>query len=151
MARPRSAQDKEATGMAKLFDRLSDLAGNRDDIVLALVDDIDSWGFTLMRDGKCHLYLNAGIRDFRKSMMLVQLLGDYAYRRFQDGRNREALLPGSTVSAGERILLERARDAWIAKFSRRLLWRVRLGLHGAPSRRPKRDGREGVLDEGPAG
>jgi len=130
--------------MARLLDRLYELAGNRDDLVLFLAGDIDSWGFLLFKNGKYHLYLNEHIRDFRKSMMLVQLLGDYAQRRFQSRRDRGAALPVSAVSLGEGIMREKARAAWVAKFSRRLLWRVRFGLHGAPSRRPRRGGREGV-------
>jgi len=127
--------------MARLLDRLYELAGNREDIVLSLADDIDCWGFLLFKEGKYHLYLNENIRDFRKSMILVQLLGDYAERRFQARRNRGA---ASDLSAGEGIRREKAREAWSARFSKRLLWRVRLGLHGAPSRRPRRGGREGV-------
>lgn len=127
--------------MARLLERLCELAGNREDLVLSLADDIDCLGFLLFKEGKYHLYLNENIRDFRKSMALVQLLGDYAQRRFQARRDRRAAPP---ASADEGILREREREAWSARFSKRLLWRVRLGLHGPPSRRPRSGGLGGV-------
>ncbi len=119
--------------MARLLDRLCQLAETRDDVVLVKTSDIGSWGFLLFKDGKYHIYLNETIRDFRKSMILVQLLGDYAHRRLCARKGLEGTASGSVR---EVIVLEKARDNWIVTFSKRLLWRVRLGLHGKASSRP---------------
>ena len=54
--------------MAGLLDRLFALAKKRPDLVVTEVDDIDSWGFLLYRDGRYRIYINRSIRDFRKTM-----------------------------------------------------------------------------------
>ena len=120
--------------MAGLLARLFDMAGKRDDLVITEVDDIDSWGFLLFRDGRYHIFINRSIRDFRKTMVLVDELGHYALRRRIVRRER---LPEGAETLVERIRLDKACDAWAAKFSRRLLYLVRRGLHGGTSRRPK--------------
>lgn len=120
--------------MAGLLSRLYDLAEKRDDLVVAEVDDIDSWGFLLFRDGRYHIYINDSVRDFRKTMALVDELGHYALRRRlvrREGR------PETAATMKEQIREDRACDAWAAKFSRRLLYFVRRGLHGGTSRRPR--------------
>ena len=67
--------------MAGLLARLMEMASNRDDLVVSEVDDIDSWGFLLYRDGRYHIYINRAIRDSRKTMSLVNELGHYALGR----------------------------------------------------------------------
>jgi hypothetical protein len=119
--------------MAGVLARLLALAGKRDDLVVTEVDDIDSWGFLLFRDGRYHLYLNRYIRDFRKTMVLVEELGRYALRRHI--ARCEGLAPNAETLI-ERIRQDQACDAWAAKFSKRLLYFVRRGLHGGRSRRP---------------
>lgn len=123
--------------MAGLLARLLALAEKRDDLVVAEVDDIDSWGFLLFRDGRYHIYLNRYVRDFRKTMVLVDELGHYALRRRIV--RREGLSP-ETATLVERIRHDKDCDAWAAKFSRRLLYFVRRGLHGDTSRRPRQGG-----------
>lgn len=125
--------------MAGLLERLLTLAGKRDDLVVTEVDDIESWGFLLFRDGRYHIYINRCIRDFRKTMVLVDELGHYALRRRV--ARREGLAPGAETLV-ERIRQDRACDAWASKFSKRLLYIVRRGLHGGTSRRP----RQGTYD-----
>lgn len=120
--------------MAGLLARLYELAEKRDDLVVTEADDIDSWGFLLFRDGVYHIYINDSVRDFRKTMALVDELGHYALRR------RLARKDGLTVVAApvaDRIRDDKACDAWAARFSRRLLYFVRRGLHGGTSRRPR--------------
>jgi len=125
--------------MAGLLARLLALADKRDDLVVTEVDDIDSWGFLLYRDGRYHIYLNRFVRDFRKTMVLVDELGHYALRRSLS--RRENLPPGAETLA-ERIRQDKACDVWAARFSKRLLYLVRRGLHGGVSRRP----RQGAYD-----
>uniref|UniRef100_I2Q504 IrrE N-terminal-like domain-containing protein n=1 Tax=Desulfovibrio sp. U5L TaxID=596152 RepID=I2Q504_9BACT len=120
--------------MAGLLSRLYDLAEKRDDLAVAEVDDIDSWGFLLFRDGRYHIYINDSVRDFRKTMALVDELGHYALRRRLARREGR---PETAATMKEQILEDRACDAWAAKFSRRLLYLVRRGLHGGTSRRPR--------------
>ncbi len=120
--------------MAGLLARLLALADKRDDLVVTEVDDIDSWGFLLYRDGRYHIYLNRFVRDFRKTMVLVDELGHYALRRRL--ARREHLPPG-TEDLVERIRQDKACDAWALRFSKRLLYLVRRGLHGGTSRRPR--------------
>jgi len=120
--------------MAGLLARLMEMAGKRDDLVVTEVDDIDSWGFLLFRDGRYHIYVNRSIRDFRKTMILVDELGHYALRRRIAKRER---LPGGAENLVERIRQDKACDAWAAKFSKRLRYFVRRGLHGGTSRRPR--------------
>ena len=123
--------------MAGLLARLLALAEKRGDLVVAEVDDIDSWGFLLFRDGRYHIYLNRYVRDFRKTMALVDELGHYALRRRIARREG---LPPDACTVVERIRHDTACDAWAANFSRRLLYFVRLGLHGDISRRPRQGG-----------
>ena len=120
--------------MAGLLARLIEMAGKRDDLVVTEVDDIDSWGFLLFRDSRYHIFINRSIRDFRKTMVLVDELGHYALRRRLAKREH---LPCGAESLVERIRQDKSCDAWAAKFSRRLLYLVRRGLHGGTSRRPK--------------
>ena len=120
--------------MAGLLARLFELAVKRADLKVTEVDDIDSWGFLLFRDGRYHIYVNRSIRDFRKTMVLVDELGHYALRRRIARRER---LPGGAENLVERIRQDKACDAWAAKFSKRLLYFVRRGLHGGTSRRPR--------------
>lgn len=120
--------------MAGLLTRLIEMAGKRGDLVVTEVDDIDSWGFLLFRDGRYHIFINRSVRDFRKTMALVDELGHYALRRSLTRRER---LPGGAETLVERIRQDKACDAWAAKFSRRLLYFVRRGLHGGTSRRPR--------------
>ena len=120
--------------MAGLLARLLALADKRDDLVVTEVDDIDSWGFLLYRDGRYHIYLNRFVRDFRKTMVLVDELGHYALRRRL--ARREHLPPGAEDLV-ERIRQDKACDVWASRFSRRLLYLVRRGLHGGTSRRPR--------------
>lgn len=120
--------------MAGLLARLIDMAGRRDDLVVTEVDDIDSWGFLLFRDGRYHIFINRSIRDFRKTMVLVDELGHYALRRRISRRER---LPDGAETLMERIRTDKACDTWAAKFSKRLLYMVRRGLHGGTSRRPR--------------
>jgi len=123
--------------MAGLLARLYDLAKKRDDLVVTEVDDIDSWGFLLFRDGRYHIYINRSIRDFRKTMALVDELGHYALRRRLSRRDRT---PEAAATLVERIRQDKACDVWAAKFTRRLLFLVRRGLHGGTSRRPRQGG-----------
>lgn len=120
--------------MAGLLSRLLALSSRRDDLVVTEVDDIDSWGFLLFRDGRYHIYLNRYVRDFRKTMALVDALGQYALRRRI--AKREHVSPDAENLA-TRIRQDKACDAWVAKYSRRLLYLVRRGLHGGVSRRPR--------------
>jgi Zn-dependent peptidase ImmA (M78 family) len=120
--------------MAGLLARLLALADKRDDLVVTEVDDIDSWGFLLYRDGRYHIYLNRFVRDFRKTMVMVDELGHYALRRRLS--RREHLSPGAETLVA-RIREDKACDEWAAKFSKRLLYLVRRGLHGGTSRRPR--------------
>ncbi len=122
-----------------LLARLFALAAKRCDLVVTEVDDIDSWGFLLFRDGRYHIYVNRSIRDFRKTMVLVDELGHYALRRRIT--KREGLAPDAETLA-ERIRQDKAADAWATKFSKRLLYLIRRGLHGGTSRRP----RQGAYD-----
>lgn len=123
--------------MGGLLARLLTLADDRDDLVVTEVDDIDSWGFLLFRDGRYHIYLNRYVRDFRKTMVLVDEYGHYALRRRL--ARREGLAAGAE-SLAERIRQDKACAAWAAKFSKRLLYLVRRGLHGGTSRRPRQGG-----------
>jgi Zn-dependent peptidase ImmA (M78 family) len=120
--------------MAGLLDRLYTLAQKRSDLVITEVDDIDSWGFLLYRDGRYRIYVNRTIRDFRKTMVLADELGHYALRR-RIVRLRH--IPPDAESLAECIRRDKSADAWAAKFSRRLLYFIRRGLHGATSRRPR--------------
>lgn len=120
--------------MAGVLGRLFDLAQKRVDLVVTEVDDIDSWGFLLFRDGRYHIYINRSIRDFRKTMVLVNELGHYALRR--RFVRREGISPGAE-SVVERLRQDKAAEAWADRFSRRLLYLIRRGLHGGISRRPR--------------
>jgi len=125
--------------MAGVLGRLFELAQKRADLVVTEVDDIDSWGFLLFRDGRYHIYINRTIRDFRKTMVLVDELEHYALRRHFV--RREHLSPDAE-SVVERIREDKAAAVWAGKFSRRLLFLIRRGLHGSTSRRP----RQGTYD-----
>ncbi|EFL49412.1 conserved hypothetical protein [Solidesulfovibrio fructosivorans JJ]] len=125
--------------MAELLTKLVALAEKRDDLVVTEVDDIDSWGFLLYRDGRYHIYVNRSVRNFRKIMVLADELGHYALRRRISKREG---MPPAAESIVERIRQDKACDAWAAKFTRRLLFMIRRGLHGDVSRRP----RQGVYD-----
>ncbi|UJX39946.1 ImmA/IrrE family metallo-endopeptidase [Desulfovibrio sp. JY] len=120
--------------MAGLLARLVDLAEKREDLVVTEVDDIDSWGFLLYRDDRYHIYVNRSVRNFRKIMVLADELGHYALRRRIARREG---LPPEAATIVERIRQDRACDAWAAKFTRRLLFFIRRGLHGSRSRRPR--------------
>lgn len=120
--------------MAGLLGRLFELAAKRDDLVVTEVDDIDSWGFLLFRDGRYHIYINRSVRDFRKTMALSDELGHYALRRRI--ARREGVPPAAATMV-ERIREDRACDDWAARFTRRLLYMIRRGLHGGISRRPR--------------
>ena len=120
--------------MAGLLARLMEMAGKRDDLVVTEVDDIDSWGFLLFRDGRYNIFINRSVRDFRKTMALADELGHYALRR---RIARRESLPGEAETLVARIRQDKACDAWAAKFSKRLLYFVRRGLHGGTSRRPR--------------
>ena len=54
--------------MAGLLARLFELAAKRADLKVTEVDDIDSWGFLLFRDGHYNIFINRSVRDFRKTM-----------------------------------------------------------------------------------
>ena len=123
--------------MAGLLARLLELADKRDDLVVTEVEDIDSWGFLLFRDGRYHIYLNRYVRDFRKTMALVDELGRYALRRRIARREH---LAQNAEDLTERIRQDKACEAWAIKFSKRLLYLVRRGLHGGMAR-PPRQGR----------
>jgi Zn-dependent peptidase ImmA (M78 family) len=125
--------------MAGLLDRLFALAQKRSDLVITEVDDIDSWGFLLFRDGRYRIYINRTIRDFRKTMVLADELGHYALRR---RITRLQNIPPDAESLAECIRRDKTAEAWAGRFSRRLLYFVRRGLHGATSRRP----RQGTYD-----
>jgi Zn-dependent peptidase ImmA (M78 family) len=120
--------------MPGLLARLVALAEKRDDLVVTEVDDIDSWGFLLFRDGRYHIYVNRAVRDFRKTMVLADELGHYALRRRISKREG---VPPAAATLVERIRQDKACDAWAAKFTRRLLYFIRRGLHGSVSRRPR--------------
>ena len=120
--------------MAGLLARLFELAAKRADLKVTEVDDIDSWGFLLFRDGRYNIFINRSVRDFRKTMALADELGHYALRRRI--ARREGLPPAAATMV-ERIRQDKACDAWAAKFSKRLLYFVRRGLHGGTSRRPR--------------
>lgn len=120
--------------MAGLLTRLFDLAEKRTDLQVTEVDDIDSWGFLLFRDGSYHIFINRSVRDFRKTMALADELGHYALRRRISRREGTPPAAGSVM---ERIRQDKACDAWAAKFTRRLLYMIRRGLHGGTSRRPR--------------
>ncbi len=120
--------------MAGLLGRLFELAAKRDDLVVTEVDDIDSWGFLLFRDGRYHIYINRSVRDFRKTMALSDELGHYALRRRIARREG---VPAAAATMVERIREDRACDDWAARFTRRLLYMIRRGLHGGISRRPR--------------
>lgn len=120
--------------MAGLLARLHELAEKRDDLTVVEVDDIDSWGFLLFRDGRYHIYINRSVRDFRKTMVLSGELGHYVLRR-RLARRAGTPPPAETMAA--RIRQDKADDAWAAQFTRRLLYMVRRGLHGSMSRRPR--------------
>jgi hypothetical protein len=125
--------------MAGLLDRLYALAQKRADLIVTEVDDIDSWGFLLFRDGRYRIYVNRTIRDFRKTMILADELGHYALRRRIVRRQH---ISPDAESLAESIRRDKSADAWATKFSRRLLFFIRRGLHGATSRRP----RQGAYD-----
>jgi len=125
--------------MAGLLDRLFALAKKRPDLVVTEVDDIDSWGFLLYRDGRYRIYINRSIRDFRKTMVLADELGHYALRRRVV---RLQHIAPDAESLAECIRRDKSADDWATKFSRRLLFFIRRGLHGATSRRP----RQGTYD-----
>lgn len=125
--------------MAGLLDRLFDLAKKRPDLVVTEVDDIDSWGFLLYRDGRYRIYVNRSIRDFRKTMVLADELGHYVMRR-RYVRLRH--ISPDAESLAESIRRDKDAATWAARFSRRLLFFIRRGLHGATSRRP----RQGTYD-----
>ncbi|WP_029459184.1 ImmA/IrrE family metallo-endopeptidase [Solidesulfovibrio alcoholivorans] len=120
--------------MAGLLARLFELAAKRADLKVTEVDDIDSWGFLLFRDGHYNIFINRSVRDFRKTMALADELGHYALRRRI--ARREGLPPAAATMV-ERIRQDKACDAWAAKFTRRLLYMIRRGLHGDTSRRPR--------------
>lgn len=120
--------------MAGLLARLMTLAQRREDLVVTEVDDIDSWGFLLFRDGRYHIYINRSVRDFRKTMVLADELGHYALRR---RISRREGTPPAAATVVERIRQDKACDAWASRFTRRLLYCVRRGLHGTTSRRPR--------------
>jgi Zn-dependent peptidase ImmA (M78 family) len=120
--------------MAGLLARLFELAAKRADLKVTEVDDIDSWGFLLFRDGRYNIFINRSVRDFRKTMALADELGHYALRRRI--ARREGLPPAAATMV-ERIRQDKACDAWAAKFTRRLLYMIRRGLHGGISRRPR--------------
>lgn len=125
--------------MAGLLDRLYALAQKRSDLVITEVDDIDSWGFLLFRDGRYRIFINRTIRDFRKTMVLADELGHYALRR---RITRLQHLAPDAESLADCIRRDKSADSWAIKFSRRLLYFVRQGLHGPSSRRP----RQGTYD-----
>ncbi len=125
--------------MAGLLARLFELAAKRADLKVTEVDDIDSWGFLLFRDGHYNIFINRSVRDFRKTMALADELGHYALRRRI--ARREGLPPAAATMV-ERIRQDKACDVWAAKFTRRLLYMIRRGLHGGISRRP----RQGAYD-----
>ncbi|WP_300160378.1 ImmA/IrrE family metallo-endopeptidase [Solidesulfovibrio sp.] len=120
--------------MAGLLARLFELAAKRGDLKVLEVDDIDSWGFLLFRDGRYNIFINRSVRDFRKTMALADELGHYALRR---RIARKEGLPPAAATMVERIREDKACDAWAAKFTRRLLYMIRRGLHGGTSRRPR--------------
>ncbi|HCR13958.1 ImmA/IrrE family metallo-endopeptidase [Solidesulfovibrio sp.] len=120
--------------MAGLLARLFELAAKRADLKVTEVDDIDSWGFLLFRDGRYNIFINRSVRDFRKTMALADELGHYALRRRI--ARREGLPPAAATMV-ERIRQDKACDAWAAKFTRRLLYMIRRGLHGGTSSRPR--------------
>jgi hypothetical protein len=115
--------------MSVLLDRLYDMAGKRADLEIHLVPNIDCWGFLLYRDGTYHIHVNETVRDFRKTLILVEELGEYARRR----RTAQA----ADAGALDMIVREKMDRAWVTRFSKKLLYMVRRGLHGPMVRRPK--------------
>ncbi|QLA17078.1 ImmA/IrrE family metallo-endopeptidase [Desulfolutivibrio sulfoxidireducens] len=127
--------------MSVLLDRLYAMAGKRSDLEIHQVPNIDCWGFLLVRDGTFHIHVNEKVRDFRKTMILVEELGEYARRR-RAGRNGMAgIQPGLTQ---EMIVREKMDRAWVIRFSKKLLYMVRRGLHGTRVRRPKENRTGGI-------
>jgi len=127
--------------MSVLLDRLYAFAEKRPDLEIHQAQHIDCWGFLLHRDGAYQIHINASVRDFRKTMILVEVLGEYARRRRQD---RAAALAGEDRSNREMIVREKMDRDWVVRFSKKLLYLVRRGLHGANVRRPKENRTGGV-------
>lgn len=118
--------------MSVLLDHLYKLASKRSDLEVHQVPNIDCWGFLLQRDGAYHIHINESVRDFRKTMILVEELGEYARRR----RMARTRCGQENLSARDMIIREKMDRAWVVRFSRKLLYLVRRGLHGARVRRP---------------
>ena len=94
--------------MAGLLARLFELAVKRADLKVTEVDDIDSWGFLLFRDGRYNIFINRSVRDFRKTMALADELGHYALRR------RIARREGLPVVVRDAIARMRAHGVWVS-------------------------------------
>ncbi|MDQ7833483.1 MAG: ImmA/IrrE family metallo-endopeptidase [Desulfovibrionaceae bacterium] len=127
--------------MSVLLDRLYGFAAKRPDLEIHQAPNIDCWGFLLYRDKTYHIHINESVRDFRKTMILVEELGEYARRRRQD---RAAALAGEDLSPRAMIVREKMDRAWVVRFSKKLLYMVRRGLHGVNVRRPKENRTGGV-------
>ncbi len=123
--------------MGSLYTRLRELAEARDDLVVNEVDDIDVWGFTLFREGKYNIFINAKVRDYRKSLVMVEELAEYVYRRLDSKRGRDV---AGRPATRDDLVEKRAKSNWVGRFSKRLLWYARRGLHGAPAKRPSHSG-----------
>jgi hypothetical protein len=126
--------------MSVLLDRLYAIAAKRPDLQIHQVPNIDCWGFLLYRDGIYHIHVNEGVRNFRKTMILVEELGEYARRR----RNRGDAAGAESLAPLEMIVREKMDRAWVTRFSKKLLYMVRRGLHGATNRKPKETRTGGV-------
>ena len=120
--------------MSVLLDHLYAMAGKRRDLEIHQVRNIDCWGFLLYRDGAYHIHINESVRDFRKTMILVEELGEYARRRRLE---RSHARDGEDLSPREMIVREKMDRAWVIRFTKKLLFMVRRGLHGPRVRRPK--------------
>lgn len=127
--------------MSVLLDRLYQCAGKRSDLEIHQVQNLECWGFLLRRDGAYQIHINESVRDFRKTMILVEVLGEYARRRRRD---RVADPGEDSLSQREMILREKMDQAWVVRFSKKLLYMVRRGLHGTNVRRPKENRTGGV-------
>jgi hypothetical protein len=120
--------------MSVLLDHLYGLAAKRRDLEIHQVPNIECWGFLLYRDGAYHIHINESVRDFRKTMILVEELGEYARRRRLERGHAQG---GEALSPREVIVREKMDRAWVVRYSKKLLYLVRRGLHGANVRRPK--------------
>lgn len=119
--------------MPALFNRLMALAEARPDLTVRQLPGLDNAGYYVNKDGVSYIFLDRDLRPYRKVAVLAHELGHF-------GRRRRDFDPEVSPPPAP------AREALADRFSRRLLWLVRLGLDPKAPSSPKRHARPGESD-----